>query len=103
MQTIRYERDEHGVRRKKFSQRHQDPETGKWVYQASPRRVVRHLPRVLEAIEQRLPVWLCEGEKDDEAVNQRLGAAGIATTHSNGSGGFDAEVLWQAQRSHMGL
>jgi hypothetical protein len=103
MQTIRYERDEHGVRRKKFSQRHQDPETGKWIYQASPRRVVRHLPRVIEAIEQGLPVWLCEGEKDDEAVNQRLGATGIATTHSNGSGGFDDDVIEQLRGAHLVL
>ena len=103
MQTIRYERDEHGVRRKKFNQRHQDPETGKWIYQASPRRVVRHLPRVIEAIEQGLPVWLCEGEKDDEAVNQRLGATGIATTHSNGSGGFDDDVIEQLRGAHLVL
>ena len=103
MQTIRYERDEHGIRRKKFTQRHQDPETGKWIYQASPRRVVRHLPRVLEAIQQGLPVWLCEGEKDDEAVNQRLGASGIATTHSNGSGGFDDDVIEQLRGAHLVL
>ena len=103
MQTIRYERDEHGIRRKKFNQRHQDPDTGKWIYQASPRRVVRHLPRVIEAIEQGLPVWLCEGEKDDEAVNQRLGATGIATTHSNGSGGFDDDVIEQLRGAQLVL
>jgi len=103
MQTIRYERDEHGVRRKTFKQRHQDPDTGQWVYTASPRRVVRHLPRVLEAIEQGLPVWLCEGEKDDEAVNQRLGATGIATTHSNGSGGFDDDVIEQLRGAQLVL
>ena len=103
MQTIRYERDEHGIRRKKFAQRHRDPDTGKWIYQASPRRVVRHLPRVIEAIAQGLPVWLCEGEKDDEAVNQRLGATGIATTHSNGSGGFDDDVIEQLRGAHLVL
>ena len=103
MQTIRYERDEHGIRRKTFKQRHMDPDTGQWVYTASTRRVVRHLPRVLEAIEQGLPVWLCEGEKDDEAVNQRLGATGIATTHSNGSGGFDDEVIEQLRGAQLVL
>ena len=103
MQTIRYERDEHGVRRKKFGQRHRDPDTGRWVHRASARRVVRHLPRVLEAIEQGLPVWLCEGEKDDEAVNQRLGAAGIATTHSNGADGFDDAVINQLRGAHLVL
>ncbi|HEY5880972.1 MAG TPA: toprim domain-containing protein [Nakamurella sp.] len=103
MQSIRLERDEHGVTRKTFSQRHQDPETGRWVNTASARRVVRHLPRVREAIEQGLPVWLCEGEKDDEAVNQRLGAAGIATTHSNGAGGFDDTVIEQLRGARLVL
>ena len=101
MQTIRLQRDENGITRKSFSQRHQDPDTGRWVNTASARRVVRHLPRVREAIEQGLPVWLCEGEKDDEAVNQRLGAAGIATTHSNGAAGFDDTVIDQLRGAQL--
>lgn len=103
MQTVRLERDEHGVTRKTFTQRHHDPDSGRWVNTASPRRVVRHLPRVREAIAQGLPVWLCEGEKDDEAVNQRLGATGIATTHSNGAGGFDDTVIEQLRGAHLVL
>lgn len=103
MQTIRLERNEHGVVRKSFTQRHHDSDSGRWVNTASPRRVLRHLPRVREAIERGLPVWLCEGEKDDEAVNQRLGAAGIATTHSNGAAGFDDTVIEQLRGAHLML
>lgn len=93
-QAVRYERLEDGVRVKRFAQRHPDGHGG-WVDQAPRRLVLRHLPSVLEAIAADLPVWVVEGEKDDETLNTLLrgpgAVTGIATTNAAGAGAFTSE------------
>jgi hypothetical protein len=65
-QTLRYE-DASG--RKTFRQRHVDPESGVWVYNLTDvRRVLYHLPEVLYAVGQGMTVYVCEGEKDADAI-----------------------------------
>lgn len=105
-QCVRVEWTEDGVPKKTFKQRHPDGNGG-WIHKAASRRVLRHLPAVAEAITAQLPVWVTEGEKDDEALNKVLRGVGaplgIATTNNNGAGGFAGEQIDQLRGAHVVL
>ena len=106
-QVVRLERTRDGVREKWFKQRRPDGHGG-WIDKAGTRHVLRHLPEVRAAIAAELPVWLAEGEKDDEALAVLLhpeGGAplGVATTNNNGAGGFDDELVEQLRGAHVVL
>jgi hypothetical protein len=75
---------------KQFRQRRPDPATaGGWVWNLhGVRRVLYRLPLVLDAIEQGLPVYVVEGEKDVHSVEAR-GHTG--TTHPGGVGKWRPE------------
>jgi hypothetical protein len=85
---------------KRFDQRRPNSHGG-WIKQLGQRRVLRHLPAVIETIAAGLTVWLAEGEKDDGALNQLLrgpgpgGTLGIATTNNNGAAGIADEQVEQ--------
>lgn len=54
---------------KKFRQRHLDDETGEWVWNLDGvRRVLYRLPEVMQAVQEGRTIYLCEGEKDVEAL-----------------------------------
>jgi len=89
-------RDEDGemlfqvVRRlpKDFRQRRPDGEGG-WVWSTrGVRRVLYRLPEVMEAVALGKPIYVCEGEKDVEAVER---AGGVATTVPGGAGRWRPE------------
>ena len=107
-QVVRLERlDQSGTRQKTFRQRRPDGQGG-WEKEAPARRVMRHLPTVISAIADGLPVWVAEGEKDDEALNAVLrpesgSPLGVATTNNNGAGGFADEQLEQLRGAHVVL
>lgn len=93
---------------KRFDQRRPDGRGG-WIPRLGQRRVLRHLPAVIEAIATGLPVWLAEGEKDDLALNRLLrgigpgGTLGIATTNNNGAAGIAEEQLEQLRGADVVL
>lgn len=67
---------------KKFSQRRPDL-VGGWIYNLNgTRRVLYRLPQVIAAVGPRQTIYVCEGEKDAEAL-ERLGV--VATTNSGGA------------------
>lgn len=85
--VARYEwTDAAGTSHKTFVQ--ERPTTGdRWVKKSPDRKVLRHLPAVIDAISKGLEVWLVEGEKDDESANRVLPrAVGVATTNAGGAG-----------------
>lgn len=74
---------------KQFPQRHQDPETGEWVWDMTGvRRVPYRLPEVLEAVARRQTVYITEGEKDAEALRS---VGKIATCNPGGAGKWRPE------------
>lgn len=78
---------------KEFTQERPDGNGG-WERHAPTRKVLRHLPAVVEAIAHGREIWLVEGEKDDESVNQVLPrSTGVATTNAGGAGNFGE--LWE--------
>lgn len=88
--------DEHGtllfqvVRRsdKSFRQRRPDGQGG-WIYKLEDtRRVIYHLSAVLEGIANGETVYICEGEKDVEALER---AGEIATCNPGGAGKWKPE------------
>jgi energy-coupling factor transporter ATP-binding protein EcfA2/5S rRNA maturation endonuclease (ribonuclease M5) len=75
---------------KRFKQRRQV--SGSWVYNLDgARRVLYRLPRVLDAVERGERVYLCEGEKDVEAIER---AGGVATCNPGGAG------KWRDEYTH---
>ena len=74
---------------KKFRQRHTDPETGEVVWSLEGvRRVIYRLPEVMEAVKQGQTIWICEGEKDVEALRSK---GQVATCNPMGAGKWKPE------------
>lgn len=80
---------------KGFRQRRPLPD-GSWVYslQGIDRRPLYCLPAVRAAIDEGRPVWLCEGEKDAEAIAKAV-LPDPATTMSGGVDGWRPEHVEQ--------
>lgn len=84
---------------KNFKQRHYDPasddadENG-WVWSIRdvPRRVLYRLPEVKVGIEAGRTIWVCEGEKDAEALRER---GYVATCNPMGAGKWRPEFADQ--------
>jgi len=77
-QTLRYQN-------KQFSQRRPDPtKPGQWIYSLKDiQPVIYNLPAVLDAVQGKKPVYICEGEKDcDTLIAKKL----VATTCPMGAG-----------------
>jgi len=73
------------------------------------RRVPYHLPAIIAAIAAGQPIWLCEGEKDADAV---IAAGACATTNSGGAEAWepafntwltDAKVIICIDRDQAGI
>lgn len=83
---------------KKFWQQRLDATTGEWINGlAGLERTLYHLPEILEAIKNRTPIWICEGEKDADRLRQH---GHIATCNSGGAGKFTehmADLLTDAR------
>jgi hypothetical protein len=76
---------------KDFRQRRPDG-TGGWVWDMkNVRRVLYRLPAVIEAVRQGETVYVCEGEKDCDAVNALDGSGFVATCNPGGAGKWRAE------------
>lgn len=69
---------------KDFRQRRPDGEGG-WVWKGA-RLPLYRLPDVLRAVEAGRAVWLCEGEKDADALQRVLPEGEVATTAPGGAG-----------------
>lgn len=69
---------------------------GEWAYnlQGIDRRPLYKLPAVLAAVDEGRPVWLCEGEKDADALSP-LVVPDPATTMSGGVSGWRPEHVEQ--------
>jgi hypothetical protein len=86
--AIRYEWTTTAGAEKTFGQERPDGQGG-WEPKAPVRKVLRHLPAVIDAIANGREVWVAEGEKDDESLNQALDRArGVATTNAGGATNF---------------
>ena len=73
---------------KDFRQRIPDGKGG-YVWKLNGvRRVPYHLPRLIDAVKAGRPVYVCEGEKDVEAVER---AGGVATCNPGGAGKWRPE------------
>jgi len=75
---------------KGFSQRRPDPnQPGKYIYSIIPKeqRVLYNLPIILKAIEYGEPVWLVEGEKDADTLEQ----LNIMATTAGGAGTWEQQ------------
>jgi 5S rRNA maturation endonuclease (ribonuclease M5) len=74
---------------KKFRQRHTDPETQEVVWNLDGvRRVLYRLPEVIQAVSEGKTVYICEGEKDVEAL-RAIGK--VATCNPMGAGKWRPE------------
>ncbi|WP_310964748.1 hypothetical protein [Nocardioides terrisoli] len=54
-------------------------------------KALYRLPEVLWALRAGAPTYLCEGEKDADAVTFALGSQGVGTSHWQGANKFTAE------------
>src|SRR5215469_2810237 len=73
---------------KQFPQRHPDGRGG-WKWRTGGiRKVPYRLPRIIQAVAEGKPVYICEGEKDVHAL-ERAGA--VATTSPGGAGSWRDE------------
>ena len=81
--------DEDG--KKSFGHRRPDPDMpGEYIYDAKGiKKLLYRLPEVLEAIANRDPIWLVEGEKDVDTLVEKYGVC--ATTMSSGAGHWESE------------
>ncbi|HZM66043.1 MAG TPA: hypothetical protein VFC16_07055 [Nakamurella sp.] len=85
---------------KSFSQERPDGRGG-WAGVSPDRKVLRHLPAVIEAIADGREIWLAEGEKDDESLNQSLDRTrAVATTNAGGAGNFGS-LVEQLRGAHV--
>jgi hypothetical protein len=76
---------------KDFRQRRPDG-AGGWVWNmANVRRVLYRLPLVLEAVRQNETVYVCEGERDCDAINGLDGSGFVATCNPGGAGKWNAD------------
>jgi replicative DNA helicase len=74
---------------KRFRQKHTDPETGEDVWNLDGvRRVLYKLPLVIQAVRNGQTIWVCEGEKDAEAL---IAAGKMATCNPMGAGKWRPE------------
>lgn len=71
---------------KGFSQAPADGRRGAGAMQGV-RRVPYHLPQLIAAIKAGTPIYVCEGEKDADAITK---AGGVATTNPGGAGKWQA-------------
>lgn len=79
-QTVRYEP-------KTFKVRRQDS-NGNWIWSLQGiKKVPYHFPEIIQARENNLPVFICEGEKDADNVRKKLDF--IATTTAQGSNAWN--------------
>ena len=86
--AIRYEWTTTAGPDKTFGQERPDGHGG-WEPKAPARKVLRHLPAVIDAIAHGREVWVAEGEKDDESLNKALDPGrGVATTNAGGATNF---------------
>lgn len=95
---------------KEFPQRVPDPTTKsgyRWKL-GDVRRVLYRLPRVIEAVNEGQPIWICEGEKDVHTLESH---GAVATCNPGGAGKWkpefaevlrDAEVLIVADKDEPG-
>jgi 5S rRNA maturation endonuclease (ribonuclease M5) len=68
---------------KAFKQRRPDGKGGHLWNLNGTRRVLYHLPRLMDAVRAARTIYVCEGEKDVEAIER---AGGVATCNSGGAG-----------------
>lgn len=100
-QVLRYEWTTAAGPDKRFTQRQPHPGGG-WDPKVTGRRVLWHLPAVVEAIAQGRQIWLCEGEKDADSLNKALPRdQAVATTNAGGAGNFTEELATQLQGAHV--
>lgn len=100
-QVLRYEWTTQAGPDKRFIQRQPRPGGG-WDAKVTGRRVLWHLPAVVDAIAQGRQVWLCEGEKDADSLNKAMPRdQGVATTNAGGAGNFTEELAAQFQGAHV--
>lgn len=87
---------------KQFRQRRPDPDKpGKWIYRLDQtRRVLYRLPHVLAAIRDGQTVWLVEGEKDVETLEQH---GQVATTCPGGAGKWRPEYTEMLRGAHLNI
>lgn len=92
---LRYEWTTQAGPDKRFTQRQPNPDGG-WDPKVTGRRVLWHLPAVIEAITQGRQIWLCEGEKDADSLNGAVPRdQGVVTTNAGGAGNFTEELAAQ--------
>lgn len=73
---------------KKFKQRHEDPD-GEWIWSLKDvDRVLYRLPELIAAVSAGRPIFICEGEKDVEAI---VAAGWDATCNPMGAGKWRPE------------
>lgn len=95
-QVVREERGSGDTREKRFRQRRPDGQG--WVWEKPQTVVLYRAPEVAAAIATDRTVWLCEGEKDADA----LAAAGeCATTNAGGAGSFTASHAAQLRGARV--
>ncbi|HZM65539.1 MAG TPA: hypothetical protein VFC16_04465 [Nakamurella sp.] len=102
-QVLRYEWATQAGPDKRFTQRQPNPGGG-WDPKVTGRRVLWHLPAVVEGIAQGRRIWLCEGEKDAESLNGAVPRdRGVATTNAGGAGNFTEELAAQLRGADIVL
>ena len=100
-QVLRYEWATQAGTDKRFTQRQPKPGGG-WDPKVTGRRVLWHLPAVVEAIAQGRQIWLCEGEKDADSLNGAVPREqGVATTNAGGAGNFTEELAAQLRGANV--
>ena len=98
--VVRHEWTTSVRREKSFTQERPDRKGG-WESASPDRKVLRHLPAVVEAIAKGREVWLAEGEKDDESLNRNLDRnRGVATTNAGGATNF-GKIVEQLRAAHV--
>jgi len=95
-QVVREERGSGDAREKRFRQRRPDGQG--WAWEKPQTVVLYRAPEVAAAIAQGRTVWLCEGEKDADALT----ATGeCATTNAGGAGSFTATHAGQLRGARV--
>lgn len=86
---------------KHFRQRHMGPD-GEWIWKVDPsiRRVLYHLPELIQGIADGRRVWVCEGEKDVEAL-RAMGEVATCNPGGAGSGKWKDEYAECFRGAHV--